>query len=184
MSVHKGNKQKPTTAKTKIDTQNKRWATFTYVGREVRSITNIFKHTNLQIAFTTKNNIGKLLSATPCGRNTDMYEKSGVCGLTCQACKRRYVGQTGRPFHVRFKEHAQDYKPRTKKSYFAKHLLECDHPFHPIEETMDIIHTTEKGRMLNVIETVINNQLNDRSTVAHNVIFDTILRNMDTHSVT
>jgi hypothetical protein len=118
----------------------------------VRSIMNIFKNTNLQIAFTTRNNIGKLLSATPCNRNSDIYERSGVYGLTCQAFKRRYIGQTERPFHVRFKEHAQDCKQRTKKSYFAKHLLEHDHPFRPIEKTMHFIHTTETGRMLNVIE--------------------------------
>jgi hypothetical protein len=68
-----GNKQKPSATKPKIDTQNKRWATFTYMGREVTSITNIFKHTNLQIAFTTKNNIGKLLSAQAYDRNTDIY---------------------------------------------------------------------------------------------------------------
>jgi hypothetical protein len=123
------------------------------VGREVRSITNIFRHTNLQITFTTKNNIGKLLSATPYGHNTNMYKKSGVYRLTCQACKQRYTGQTGHPFHICFKEHAQDYKQHTKKSYFAKLLLEYNHLFHPIKETMDIIHTTGKGRMLNIIET-------------------------------
>jgi hypothetical protein len=60
-----------------------------------------------------------------------------------------------------------------------------------IEETMDVIHTTGRGRMLNVIEkyciykeTAINNQINDRLTVTPNVITDTILRNVDTRSVT
>jgi hypothetical protein len=58
----------------------------------------------------------------------------------------------GCPFHVRFKEHTQVYNQHTKKSYFVKHLLEHNHPLHPIEETMEIIHTTGKGRKLNVIE--------------------------------
>jgi hypothetical protein len=88
-------------------------------------------------------------------------------------------------------DHAQDYKQRTKKSYFAKHLLESDHLFRPTEETMDVIHTTGKGRMLNVIEqcyiykeTAINNQINYRLAVTPSVIYDTILRNVDTRSVT
>jgi hypothetical protein len=66
-------------------------------------------------------------------------------------------------------------------------LLERDHPFRPIEETMSITHTTGKGRKLKVIEkyyiykeTARNNQLNDRLTVTPNIIFDTFLRSVDT----
>jgi hypothetical protein len=51
---------------------------------------------------------------------------------------------------------------------------------------MTILHTTKKGKMLNTIEKYyiykeahIDNQLNDRSTVTPNIIFDTILRNMN-----
>jgi hypothetical protein len=91
---------------------------------------------------------------------------------------------TGRPFHVRYKEHAQDFRQNNKKSYFAKHLLENNHSLHPTEKTMDILHTTYKGRMLDVIEkfyiykeTASNNQINDKLTVTTNIIFDTILRN-------
>jgi hypothetical protein len=159
------------------------------MGKEVPSITNIFKNTYAQIAYTTKNNIWKLLAAAPHNCNPDLYERSGVYGLICQTCQRRCVGQTERPSRVRFKEHIQDYNQRTKKSYFAKHLLEHNHPLHPIEETMEIINTTGKGRMLNVIEkyyiykvTAENNQLNDRLTATPNAIFDTLLCSMDTHS--
>jgi hypothetical protein len=39
-----------------------KWATFTYVGKETRFITKLFKDTNVKIAFTTDNTIGKRLA--------------------------------------------------------------------------------------------------------------------------
>jgi hypothetical protein len=51
-----------------------------------------------------------------------------------------------------------------------------------MENSMEILYTTSKGRMLNTIEkfyvykeTKNNSQINDRHTVTPNVIFDTIL---------
>ena len=38
----------------------KTWATFTYYGLIVRKITNIFKHTNIQIAFKNTNTLQQL----------------------------------------------------------------------------------------------------------------------------
>ena len=34
-----------------IDQHNKKWATFTYFSPAIRRITNLFKHSNLNIAF-------------------------------------------------------------------------------------------------------------------------------------
>jgi hypothetical protein len=52
--------------KTHTPTQTKptlnKWATFTYNGKETSYITNLFKHTNLKIAFRTNNTIGRLLT--------------------------------------------------------------------------------------------------------------------------
>jgi hypothetical protein len=56
---------------------------------------------------------------------------------------------------------------------------------------MHVLHTAEKARMLNIIEnfyickeTAANNQLNDRMTVAPNIVFDTILRHAQTLDAT
>jgi hypothetical protein len=64
-------------------------------------------------------------------------------------------------------------------------LLELNHHPGTLEQTMTILHTTNKGRMLNTVEKYyiyeeahIDNQLNYISTVTLNIIFDTILRNM------
>jgi hypothetical protein len=48
--------------KTQKDEGKEKWATFTYVGPETRSITNLFRHTNLKIAYRTTNTIKHHLS--------------------------------------------------------------------------------------------------------------------------
>ena len=78
-------------------------------GKETRLITKLFKKTNIGIAYTTKDNLRHLLNSR---QNTkqDVYRKSGVYKVTCTECNNQYVGQTGRPFHIRYKEHAREYK--------------------------------------------------------------------------
>jgi hypothetical protein len=40
--------------------KNKKWVTFTYYSPKVRKITNLFKHTNIRIAFKTTNTVQQL----------------------------------------------------------------------------------------------------------------------------
>jgi hypothetical protein len=107
-----------------------------------------------------------------------------VYQLTCRDCNKKYIGQTDRPFHIRFKEHVTDYRYENNESNFAKYLIENKHTLNSTEDAMIILHTTIKGRMLNTLEefyiygeTKNNNQLNDRHTVTPNAIFDTVLLN-------
>jgi hypothetical protein len=37
--------------------QNQKWATFTYTRKKTTHITNLFKHTNIRVAFRTNNNL-------------------------------------------------------------------------------------------------------------------------------
>jgi hypothetical protein len=60
--VHKLKKKLTTKKKQTMQTQpmqqhNKKWVTFTYHGPSVRKVTNLFKHTNLKIAFRPTNTI-------------------------------------------------------------------------------------------------------------------------------
>jgi hypothetical protein len=49
-------------------------ASFTHVGKETSYITNIFKQTDLKIAFRTENNIGNLLThKNSLDRQTDRH---------------------------------------------------------------------------------------------------------------
>jgi len=71
--------------------QKQKWTKFTYIGKETRFITNLFKDTNVRIAFTTNNTTGKCLTMekkTPQCK----YDKSEVYQLTCPDCKMKYAG--------------------------------------------------------------------------------------------
>jgi hypothetical protein len=75
-------------------TPNQKWATFTYTGKETTYITNVFKHSNLRIAFRTRDStLSHLISHTHTHRN--QYSSSGVYKLTCPDCSKAYTGQTG-----------------------------------------------------------------------------------------
>jgi hypothetical protein len=105
----------------------------------------------------------------------------------------KYVGQTDRPFKVRFAEHFRDYKYNSSKSKFAQHLLEQKHSTGPIDEIMKILYRTNKGKLMDTIEkyhihkeTQLNNQINDKNTIKPNIIFDVIVqananRGLSTH---
>jgi hypothetical protein len=67
-------------------TTKMKWVTFTYYSPQIRKITNMFKHTDLKIAFKNSNNIQQLTK--PKNNNkTEYYNHSGIYALTCKTCK-------------------------------------------------------------------------------------------------
>ena len=170
----------------KQDTERTKWAKFTYIGKETRFITKIFRKSNIKVALTTKNTIGKLLT-TKQEETTSKYDKSGIYQLKCPTCDMKYIGQTDRPFKTRFQEHLRDFKYNNRKSKFVQHLVDRQHSIDEMENIMDIIHVTNKGRMMDAIEkyyiyreTKLNNQINDKLTVQPNIIFETLVQ-QDVH---
>ena len=170
----------------KQDTEGTKWAKFTHIGKETRFITKIFKKSNIKIALTTNNTIEKLLTIKQ-DKTTSKYDKAGVYQLKCPTCDMKYIGQTGRSFKTRFREHLRDFKYNNWKSKFAQHLLDRQHSMDEMENIMDVIHITNKGRMMNTIEkyyiyreTKLNNQINDKLTMQPNVIFETLVQ-QETH---
>ena len=157
--------------------QKRKWAKFTYIGKETRFITKLFKNTDVQVTFTADNTIERRL-AMKHGTDHSKYDKSGIYQLTCPDCKMKYTGQTGRPFRIRLQEHFRDFKYGNNRSKFAQHLLENKHSFGPMEDIMDIVYVTKKGKMMDTLEiyyiyneTKSNNQINDKLTVKPNAIF-------------
>ena len=95
----------------------------------------------------------------------------------------RYIGQTGRPFKIRFREHLHDFKYKNGKSRFAQHLIDNGHSIGRMKDIMETLHITSKGEMMDALEkyyifreTKLNNQINDKLTIKRNSIFDTIVR--------
>jgi hypothetical protein len=100
-------------------TQKWKWATFTYIGKETRTIARLFRNTNLWIGCITKNTIQYQLQ--PRKPNADKYSKSGIYQLSCNECPLKYIGQTGRNFRTRYKEHVQAIWCNKPNSKYSQH---------------------------------------------------------------
>jgi hypothetical protein len=98
-----------------------KWASFTYVGREISYITNIFRRIELKISFRTTNTLGNLL--THKHHPQDKFSLSGAYKLISPDCNKTYVGQTGRQFSTCYKEHKPAFRNYSNTSSFAKHLI-------------------------------------------------------------
>jgi hypothetical protein len=118
-------KTKPNTSKTPNIIQKQKWATFTYIGKETRTITKLVKNTNIIIAYKTKNTIqNHLLPKIP---NIDKYNKSGIYKMKCNICQLSYIGQTGRNFKTRYKEHIRSIRTNNPNTKYAQHILDTQH---------------------------------------------------------
>jgi hypothetical protein len=78
---------------------------FTYSGNEVRSITKICNNYKVKRAFRTRNTNSKLLKPT---KEMNKYGNSGVYKLKFLTCQGLYIGQTGRNFKTRYKQHISE----------------------------------------------------------------------------
>jgi hypothetical protein len=81
--------------------------------------------------------------------------------------------KTGMFFRTPFQENLRDFRYGNGKSTFALHLLENGHDFGHIEDIMNTIHITDKGRLM---DTLLNKQINNKLGFKPNIIFDTIVK--------
>ena len=118
-------------------------------------ITKSFKHTNIKIAYKTNNTIKNLLShqiwqqSTPINTN---YNKSGIYRLKWPDCNMRCIGQTGRSFLTRYREHYHDFKYNNGTSKYAQHLLESKHSIGPIHKTVEILRVMRNSKLMDTWE--------------------------------
>ena len=61
----------------KTEHENKKWATFTYHSPSIRILTNIFKHTNVNIAYRTTNTRAQQIKMERPNNSNDQ-NKSGI----------------------------------------------------------------------------------------------------------
>ena len=87
------NKRKNSTNNTLSQNTNKKWTTFENHNPIISKVTNIFKNTNLKIAYRVSNTIQNILK--PLALNNDKYTNSGIYSLKCNTCNKYYIGQTG-----------------------------------------------------------------------------------------
>jgi hypothetical protein len=76
---------------------------------------------------------------------TEKYNDSGIYLMKCNECPLKYIGQTGRNFNTRFKEHMYNIKSNDSSTGYSKHILDARHSYNTIENTMEIIKIGQKG---------------------------------------
>jgi hypothetical protein len=93
-------------------------------------------------------------------QKTHKYEQSGIPKLTCQSCHNVYIKQTGRSLKTRYKEHLRSIKNNKDDSAFAEHVLNTGHLYEPMEQLIEMIEGTRKGRTMNIKENFYIYQFN------------------------
>jgi len=139
----------------------KRCINFTYYGPAIRKVTNLFRQTNLQIAFRPTNTIYQQLFQ----KGTTNNNPSGIYQLKCNTCKEVYVGQSGRPINTRYKEPIRYISHNNPTSAYATHILNNRHEFGPVEETLKLLKPCTKGTRMNCWEALYMHLHHKRSTL-------------------
>ena len=138
-------KHNTNTTKPKQDNNNnKKWVTFSYHSPLVRKITNLFKNTEINIAFRTQNTIYKQLTHKANNKNP-----SGIYEIKCNTCGLKYVGQSGRPIITRHKEHIRYIRNNNATSAYAEHILNNIHEYGTADNTLRLIKPCNKGNRMN-----------------------------------
>jgi hypothetical protein len=86
----------------------------------------------------------------------------------------KYVGQMGRTFDTRYKEHIHDIRNNNSKSGYSNHILNTGHTYGTITDIIDIITTGRNGKYLKNTRKVshIRNQKGKSTYIdTHNPIF-------------
>ena len=109
---------------------------------QIRKITHLFKHTDLEIAFKNSNNTWQLTKPKS-NSKTEYYKHSGIYALTCKTCKHTYVGQTSKDLKQRYQEHMRYIKNNNPQSAFALHILNNRHKYSTIDEIMTLLKTVK-----------------------------------------
>jgi hypothetical protein len=80
------------------------------------------------------------------------YNKTGIYQMKCIDCPLKYIGQTGRIFHTRYKEHIQAIINNNSHSEYSNLILNTVHKYGTIANKMGIIRKHRKGKRLNTFE--------------------------------
>ena len=128
----------------KNETSTSKRVHFTYVGKETKFIKELHKNSNVNISYKTYNNIPRLLAYNQ-QEYTNKYSWKDKYALTRPDRGKRYLGQTGRAFRTRLKEHFQSRKHQNKNPKFSQHHQEGHHSFGALEDDIEILKFVMKG---------------------------------------
>jgi len=119
----------------------------TYHSPKIRKITNLFKNTNIVIAFRTTTTLRQLTKPIPTNQTLE-HENSGVYKLSCKICQQSYIAQTSRNLKSRFWEHTRYIKNNYASSAYALHILNCRHEYGNINDTTTLLKRIDSPSLL------------------------------------
>jgi hypothetical protein len=148
--------------------KDKKWKRLPYYGEISQKIANLFPRENIKIAFYNNLNLRTLLSNTK--DKTESSDKCGIYKLKCKDCSAVYVGQTGRSFNIRAKEHRRCFvHGNISQSHFSKHLVEEGHES---DFTPEILHTARKGFKMDKWEELEIRRHRKEGTIVNDLMFE------------
>lgn len=106
--------------------------TITFFGDISRNVAKIFQKSKININFRSSLTLNSLLVKTK--DPIEPFDRSGIYKLNCE-CGQIYIGRTIRSFKIRFQEHIRQLTklPDDITSNFAKHIIEKNHNFSPVD---------------------------------------------------
>jgi len=137
----------PYTHTTPHDSKNKNWATFTYISPQIHKVTNIFRISNIRIAYKCRNTIANLIKP-PRDHHTPPHSKWGIYQLTCNTCNLLYVRQTSRSLNIRFQEHIRYIRYNNSQSAYDLHILQNQHEYGQMNSTMTLLKPLNNPSLL------------------------------------
>ena len=110
-------------------------------------ITNLFKQTDIKIAFKSTNTLQQLIK--PKAQDTTQeHDKSGIYKLTCKTCNKVYIGQTSRNLTIRYREHIRYIKNNDPQSAYALYILQNRREYGLLKDSMTLLKPFHKPSML------------------------------------
>jgi len=126
---------------------NRKWVNFMYRSPSIHKVTNLFKHTNLKIAFRPTNTVYWQLSQKPEDPNP-----SGIYQPKFNTYNNAYIGQSGKLITVWQREHLHYIRNNNPTSAYAMHILDNRHEFGSVDETLRLLRPCTKGATMNCWE--------------------------------
>lgn len=162
------------------NTDSTPYTSIMYVNSNTTKLTKMLRNKhNIKFAYAVNNTNGTHIYNNKIDKNI-LHEQSGVYRLRCQHnnCGATYVGQTGRKFSTRYKEHRKG-EITHRHTSFSDHIYVENHAFIDIDTDLEVLHIMNKGRKLNTLEALeiiadtktSNENLNDHTFINNNILF-------------
>jgi hypothetical protein len=76
--------------------------------------------------------------------NNNNNNNSGIYQVNCLECPKKYIGQTGRTFKTRYKEHIQAILNNRPDTGYSRHIKDAGHAYGSIDKTLTILRKAKK----------------------------------------